>query len=81
MKTAILAAAAATFNILCNVNAQVSQPWGQCGGKTWTGPTICPADQVCTYMNEYFSLCRPISTIDPLPTPSPPAITTPPREW
>jgi len=37
--------------------AQTSQPWGQCAGIGYTGPTVCPAGWVCTYNNAYYSQC------------------------
>ncbi|KAG9027910.1 Exoglucanase 1 [Tulasnella sp. JGI-2019a] len=30
--------------------------YGQCGGATWTGPTVC-ASGTCTYSNAYYSQC------------------------
>jgi hypothetical protein len=32
--------------------------YGQCGGETWTGPTVC-ASGTCTYSNPYYSQCVP----------------------
>jgi hypothetical protein len=32
--------------------------YGQCGGITWTGPTVC-ASGVCTYSSAYYSQCLP----------------------
>ncbi|KAF8893348.1 hypothetical protein BD779DRAFT_1505728 [Infundibulicybe gibba] len=82
MKSAILAAAAASTFLLCNVNAQDPAPWGACGGIYWTGSANCPPGQVCTYQNQYYSQCLPITifttTIDTLPT-SPPAGV--PADW
>lgn len=31
--------------------------WGQCGGKTWTGPTTCVSPYKCTYVNDWYSQC------------------------
>ncbi|KAH8811307.1 putative endo-1,4-beta-xylanase [Xylogone sp. PMI_703] len=31
--------------------------WGQCGGQTYTGPTVCEAGTTCTYSNPYYSQC------------------------
>jgi hypothetical protein len=30
---------------------------GQCGGKGWTGVTVCAAGSTCTYQSSYYSLC------------------------
>ncbi|KAG9007401.1 hypothetical protein FRB93_007816 [Tulasnella sp. JGI-2019a] len=31
--------------------------YGQCGGLTYTGSTVCTSPYVCTYSNDYFSQC------------------------
>ncbi|RFU24712.1 hypothetical protein B7463_g11626, partial [Scytalidium lignicola] len=31
--------------------------WGQCGGQTYSGPTVCAAGSTCTYSNPYYSQC------------------------
>ncbi|KAI0468319.1 carbohydrate-binding module family 1 protein [Xylaria cf. heliscus] len=31
--------------------------WGQCGGKGWTGCTVCAAGSTCTVGNDYYSQC------------------------
>lgn len=31
--------------------------WGQCGGKTWTGPTTCAGGVSCVATNEFYSQC------------------------
>ncbi|KAF3910246.1 hypothetical protein ABW21_db0204185 [Orbilia brochopaga] len=32
--------------------------WGQCGGASWTGPTICaPPATTCAYSNDFYSQC------------------------
>ncbi|KAL2024246.1 hypothetical protein VTK56DRAFT_9402 [Thermocarpiscus australiensis] len=31
--------------------------WGQCGGISWTGCTICEAGSTCTRSNDYYSQC------------------------
>lgn len=33
--------------------------YGQCGGSTYTGPTLCPAGWKCTYSNDFYSQCLP----------------------
>ncbi|KAF9047883.1 hypothetical protein BJ165DRAFT_1468618, partial [Panaeolus papilionaceus] len=36
----------------------------QCGGKGWTGPTVCPGAswyEVCAYINEGISIASDIS--------------------
>jgi len=32
-------------------------PWGQCGGRGWTGPTVCQAPYTCKVNNEWYSQC------------------------
>lgn len=32
--------------------------WGQCGGKDYTGPTVCAPPWTCQYLNEYWSSCH-----------------------
>ncbi|TGJ82029.1 hypothetical protein E0Z10_g6748 [Xylaria hypoxylon] len=31
--------------------------WAQCGGRTWTGCTVCAAGSTCTVSNDYYSQC------------------------
>ncbi|KAI0436457.1 carbohydrate-binding module family 1 protein [Xylaria telfairii] len=31
--------------------------WGQCGGKGWTGCTVCAVGSTCTVGNDYYSQC------------------------
>ncbi|KAJ3124199.1 hypothetical protein HK098_001314 [Nowakowskiella sp. JEL0407] len=60
------------FLLLANacVQAQVAV-WGQCGGKYYTGSTICVSGTECVNKGEYYSQCTP-STSSPVPTsPSP----------
>ncbi|KAG6065555.1 hypothetical protein E4U32_007164 [Claviceps aff. humidiphila group G2b] len=33
------------------------QHWGQCGGKSWTGPTTCVAGTTCKELNPWYSQC------------------------
>jgi len=37
----------------------VSQPWQQCGGKSWSGATCCTQGLKCTSINEWYSQCEP----------------------
>ena len=39
-----------------NVTSNCSQPYGQCGGKDWTGPTCCIPGYVCNKTSDY---CAP----------------------
>ncbi|KAL0931399.1 pectin lyase F-1-like protein 3 [Colletotrichum truncatum] len=34
-----------------------AQQWGQCGGKSYTGPTKCVAGTSCVVQNEWYSQC------------------------
>ncbi|KAF3939183.1 Beta-xylosidase [Dactylella cylindrospora] len=52
----VLAASILQLFHLCGVNAQV-QPWGQCGGIGWTGPTTCVSGWSCVVSNPYYSQC------------------------
>jgi len=31
--------------------------WAQCGGNSWTGPTVCATGYTCTVNNEWYSQC------------------------
>ncbi|KDR76291.1 hypothetical protein GALMADRAFT_140006 [Galerina marginata CBS 339.88] len=33
--------------------------YGQCGGQTYTGSTVCDAGSTCVYSNAYYSQCLP----------------------
>ena len=55
-----------------NVTSNCSQPYGQCGGKDWTGPTCCIPGYVCNKTSDY---CAP-----PPPAQSPRATRPPPTE-
>ncbi|KAJ7833087.1 endo-1,4-B-xylanase A [Mycena olivaceomarginata] len=37
--------------------------WGQCGGRGFSGPTVCSAGSVCYYENPFFSNCYPANTV------------------
>jgi cellulose 1,4-beta-cellobiosidase len=34
-----------------------SPQFGQCGGETWTGPTVCASPFTCEFMNPFYSQC------------------------
>jgi cellulose 1,4-beta-cellobiosidase len=54
MKYALLAAAA-----LANTVSAQGQPWAQCGGIGFSGPTTCVSGYTCTVSNPYYSQCIP----------------------
>lgn len=54
MKTTILLACALLAH---SVSAQTVGAYGQCGGETYTGSTVCVSGYVCTYQNPYYSQC------------------------
>lgn len=33
--------------------------WQQCGGQSWTGPTSCRGQNVCSVVSDYYSMCVP----------------------
>jgi hypothetical protein len=35
------------------------QPYQQCGGIGWSGPTVCVSGYTCVKVNDYFSQCQP----------------------
>ncbi|KAJ7597257.1 hypothetical protein C8J56DRAFT_919622 [Mycena floridula] len=37
----------------------VAGAFGQCGGSTWTGPTVCVTGYTCTFSNPFYSQCVP----------------------
>lgn len=43
------------------VAAQVG-PWGQCGGRSYTGETSCVSGWSCVLFNEWYSQCQPATT-------------------
>ncbi|KAH6658911.1 glycoside hydrolase family 5 protein [Truncatella angustata] len=45
-------AAATTSASSCTV-----EKWGQCGGQTYTGCTVCATGSSCTFSNTYYSQC------------------------
>lgn len=50
--TTSTAAATTTTASSCTV-----AKWGQCGGQTYTGCTVCASGSTCTYSNAYYSQC------------------------
>ncbi|KAG8954670.1 hypothetical protein FRC04_011103 [Tulasnella sp. 424] len=54
-----LAAVAASF-AASGVTAVAE--WGQCGGLTYTGSTVCDSPYVCVYSNPYYSQCLPATS-------------------
>jgi endo-1,4-beta-xylanase len=52
MRHSILAIAASASGVLGAV-----QPWGQCGGKLYTGETTCTDGHTCVNYNDYYSQC------------------------
>ncbi|KAI0057307.1 hypothetical protein BV25DRAFT_1920273 [Artomyces pyxidatus] len=51
---------ASLFALASSALAQSTAPqYGQCGGQSWTGATICPSGWSCTYSNPYYSQCLP----------------------
>ncbi|CAA7269689.1 unnamed protein product [Cyclocybe aegerita] len=36
--------------------------WGQCGGKGFSGPSICASGLTCEYINDWYSQCQPAKT-------------------
>lgn len=36
-----------------------AQPWTQCGGQGYTGPTTCTSGWKCEVNNQWFSQCVP----------------------
>ncbi|TFY74778.1 hypothetical protein EWM64_g9234 [Hericium alpestre] len=65
---------AAVLLVLPLVSAQ-SPVWGQCGGIGWSGATTCVAGSVCTYSNDYYSQCLPVTTSSTSEAPPPPTST------
>jgi len=33
--------------------------YGQCGGNTWTGPTVCASGSICKSFSQFYSQCVP----------------------
>ncbi|PPR01176.1 hypothetical protein CVT24_006052 [Panaeolus cyanescens] len=54
--------------------------WGQCGGRDYTGETVCVSGAYCSYSNEWYSQCIPGTgpTTAPTTTAPTPTTTSPP---
>jgi len=52
-------ALAPTTSSTTNAPASTStaNPWGQCGGQNWTGPTSCGSGWTCVHRNPYYYQC------------------------
>ncbi|KAJ7901783.1 glycoside hydrolase [Mycena olivaceomarginata] len=65
--------------IACAVSQTLaqSQPFGQCGGQGWNGPTTCTSGWTCVPQNDFYSQClQQTVTTTSAPTSSPPATST-----
>ncbi len=40
-------------------NESCQKIWKQCGGKNWTGKTCCSKELKCTFINKWYSQCKP----------------------
>ena len=49
------------FDISC-VGSACRVVYSQCGGIGWTGPTTCCLGSICTFNNQYYSQCLPVTT-------------------
>lgn len=52
------------------------QPWGQCGGQGWTGPTTCVSGWTCVRQSEWYSQCLEGSGGNPTTSAAPTTFTT-----
>lgn len=55
------------------LSRQLQSLWGQCGGINYVGPMNCPAEAVCSRINQYYSQCVPataLPTLNPSRAPS-----------
>ncbi|KAF8309664.1 hypothetical protein DL93DRAFT_2170227 [Clavulina sp. PMI_390] len=43
---------------VAGVRAQLPE-YSQCGGETWTGPTVCAEPFACVVLNAWYSECLP----------------------
>ncbi|KAJ6530609.1 hypothetical protein B0H19DRAFT_1273608 [Mycena capillaripes] len=70
--------------IAASVVVGQAQPWAQCGGLGFTGPTTCTAGWTCVVSNAYYSQClqgtatTTATTTPPATTSTPPATTSTP---
>ncbi|EAW06831.1 putative 1,4-beta-D-glucan-cellobiohydrolyase [Aspergillus clavatus NRRL 1] len=55
--TTTKATTTATTNTTGPTGTGVAQPWAQCGGIGYSGPTQCAAPYTCTKQNDYYSQC------------------------
>ncbi|KAK7063426.1 FAD/NAD(P)-binding domain-containing protein [Favolaschia claudopus] len=53
-----------------------AQPWGQCGGQGWTGPTTCTSGWTCVVSNQYYSQCLQGSATTTTTAATPPPVST-----
>ncbi|KEY71968.1 hypothetical protein S7711_07114 [Stachybotrys chartarum IBT 7711] len=63
MKTSI----AAALSLFAGLALAQSGPYGQCGGRNWSGATTCVSGYVCNVINEWYHQCLP-GTAPPPPT-------------
>lgn len=47
----------ASILLLAGLASAAVSPYGQCGGKGYTGDTACQSGWVCQYQNEFYSQC------------------------
>ncbi|TFK66523.1 glycoside hydrolase family 5 protein [Pluteus cervinus] len=52
--------------------------YGQCGGRTYSGETVCASGSACIAQNEWYSQCLPGASTTPAPVPTTTRTTTPP---
>ena len=60
------------------------EPWGQCGGQDYTGPTACSAGYTCVYSSMWYSQCKPGTTTPSQPVAQPtlaPTVATLQTAW
>ncbi|KAL4867506.1 hypothetical protein BDV12DRAFT_209874 [Aspergillus spectabilis] len=53
--TATTTTSTATTTTSSSTATATAVPYGQCGGRGYTGPTACPSGWTCTYANEFYS--------------------------
>jgi hypothetical protein len=67
------------------ISSGTVQPGGQCGGKTYKGPTRCMGGTVCTFVDEnsYYCLADPAATrtVPTTTTTAPSAVPTVGQPW
>ncbi|KAI9318689.1 endo-glucanase RCE3 [Dichotomocladium elegans] len=62
MRTTVIGFLVALAGTQSLVYAAENPPYGQCGGKGWTGSTSCSAGYECKVQNDYYSQCVPSDT-------------------